>query len=168
VCATRDEPSSPALSLALPLADPAAAGACIPPVLVYEGDGSLSQRGYCVRRAPHAVARSRPPVLVCLTSQIRFRCCEQKDPLLSCSRCGERRSRPDKHLQGPEPQSGFLVDVVSTENPSASLSSCVTVLLCQNPNRLLFNPNCLPNTRETHQIQQRRLRKAVRVFRHAV
>jgi hypothetical protein len=65
VCATRDDPSSAALlSLPLPLAGPAAAGACIPPVLVYEGDGSLSQRSYRYPSAPHAVARTRPPVPV--------------------------------------------------------------------------------------------------------
>lgn len=47
VCATRDELSSAALSLslALPLAGPPAAGACIPPILVQQGDGGFSHKG---------------------------------------------------------------------------------------------------------------------------
>ena len=97
VCATRDELSSAALSLALPLAGPPA-GACIPPILVPTRRWlSLVQGAYCVRSAPHATDHARPRLsVVSHRRQIRFSSCKQRIHFSAVVLAG-RRSRPGKN-----------------------------------------------------------------------
>jgi hypothetical protein len=172
VCATRDELSSAALSLslALPLAGPAVTGACMAADAGQRRRWvSLQQGDYWFRQTPHAVARTRPQLLVLshkadsLSLLLRA-----EDPLLSLLL-----------LRGDDldQTNTCRVPTFNLVYLSMSLRQRLVLPFFRVPCRYCFlririgfcsSPDRLQIREQDHQIQQRWHEKAVTIFRHAV